>query len=391
MNCLEVRTRLSDYIDHDLPSIERQEVEQHLNQCEMCRQELERLLALHSQVASLAREISPPHDLWPGVERRIAGETVPEKKWLRLLRHRKNGVMKADRKRILLGSVPREGQAVWVKRLIPAGIGLAILAGVLLILTRQETATWKVARLEGTPKIGTGTISNGAELKVGEWLETDATSRAKLNVGLIGSVDVQPNTRLRLLQAKPTDHRLALEHGTIQASIWAPPRLFFVETPSGTAVDLGCEYLLHVDENGAGTLQVTSGWVALKYGDRESIIPAGATCLTRPGQGPGTPFLEDASENFRAALNKFDFENGGVGALHVILTEARNIDSITLWHLFFRTPPAERATVYDRLAALVPPPDGVTREGMLQGNQEMIKAWQKHLNLGMKPWWRFWQ
>jgi len=88
---------------------------------------------------------------------------------------------------------------------------------------------------------------------------------------------------------------------------------------------------------------------------------------------------------------KFDFENGGSAALDTVLAEARNMDSITLWHLLFRTKGQERALVYDRLAALVPSPEGVTREGVLQGNPEMLKAWQKQLNLGMKPWWKSWQ
>jgi hypothetical protein len=234
-------------------------------------------------------------------------------------------------------------------------------------------------------------LTSTGRLEVGEWLETDAASRARIAVGLIGHVEVEPNTRVRLVEAKATDHRLALPRGTIHARISAPPRLFFVETPSALAVDLGCEYTLHVDSTGGSLLQVTAGWVSLEFGGRESIVPAGAACTTRPGFGPGTPFLQDASEKFQIALGKFDFENGDAAALDTVLAEARNMDSITLWHLLFRTSDQERARVYDRLAALVPAPEGVTREGVLRGDPEMIKAWQKHLNLGMKPWWKFWQ
>ena len=73
--------------------------------------------------------------------------------------------------------------------------------------------------------------------------------------------------------------------------IWAPPRLFFVDTPAGVAADLGCAYTLEVDDHGDGLLHVTSGWVALQLKDRESMVPAGASCATRPGVGPGTPFF----------------------------------------------------------------------------------------------------
>ena len=52
-----------------------------------------------------------------------------------------------------------------------------------------------------------------------------------------------------------SNHGLALARGEIRAKISAPPRLFFVDTPSGTAVDLGCEYTLQTDEDGTGMLQ----------------------------------------------------------------------------------------------------------------------------------------
>src|SRR5438876_1202274 len=96
--------------------------------------------------------------------------------------------------------------------------------------------------------------------------------------------------------------------GRMSARISAPPKLFFVNTPSAVAEDLGCAYTLEVDDAGNSLLRVTLGWVALQLKDRESLVPAGAACATRPGIGPGTPYFEDASELFRTALAKLDFE-----------------------------------------------------------------------------------
>jgi hypothetical protein len=170
----------------------------------------------------------------------------------------------------------------------------------------------------------------------------------------------------------------------MSARIWAPPRLFFVDTPSAVAADLGCAYTLEVDDGGASLLRVTSGWVALQLKDRESVVPAGAACATRPGIGPGTPYFEDASENFRAALSKFDFEPQNtawskIPALNLVLAESRPRDTLTLWHLLSRVEGADRALVYERLAALAPPPDGVTREGILQLDSQMLSLWKERL------------
>jgi hypothetical protein len=167
----------------------------------------------------------------------------------------------------------------------------------------------------------------------------------------------------------------------MSARIWAPPRLFFVDTPSAVAADLGCAYTLEVTKDGASLLHVTSGWVALQLKDRESMVPAGAACQTRPGVGPGTPYFEDASEEFRNALVKFDFEHDSIGPsqLHVLLNAARPRDSLTVWHLLFRTSEAERGEVYDRLAQLAPPPNGVTREGILKLDKQMMETWRDAL------------
>src|SRR5204862_6898290 len=133
----------------------------------------------------------------------------------------------------------------------------------------------------------------------GEWIETDARSRATVKVGEIGSVEVTPNTRLRVVTARPGEHRLALARGEIRARISAPPKLFFVDTASGTAVDMGCEYALSADEEGSGVLRVTRGWVSFQWKGLESLVPAGASCRTRPQAGPDIPYFDDAPESVK--------------------------------------------------------------------------------------------
>jgi hypothetical protein len=220
-------------------------------------------------------------------------------------------------------------------------------------------------------------------LALGQWLETDGSSRAQIDVGSIGQVEIDPNTRVRLVTAKPTEHRLELARGKMSARIWAPPRLFFVDTPAAVAADLGCSYTLEVDDSGAALLHVTMGWVALQLKDRESMVPAGASCATRPGIGPGTPYFEDASDAFRVALSKFDFgpseSRSIMPTLDVLLNQARPRDSLTLWHLLPRVAETDRERVYDRLASLVAPPAGVTREGVLQLNEQMLQLWREKL------------
>jgi hypothetical protein len=242
-----------------------------------------------------------------------------------------------------------------------------------------------VARLEGSPTVGPKRIgTKGGKLSVGEWLETDSESRAQIQVANLGQVDVDPQTRIRLVETRWNEHRLELARGTMHARIWAPPRVFFVNTPSAVAADLGCAYTLEVDERGRSLLHVTSGWVALETRERESVVPAGAACVTEPGRGPGTPFFEDAPEPFLAALARFDFEGGGAEALASVLAQSRPRDTLTLWHLLARSDGDARARVYERLAAYAPPPEGVTREAVLRLDRASLDLWKESL----EPTWQ---
>lgn len=236
--------------------------------------------------------------------------------------------------------------------------------------TRPAPVTWQVASLEGS-------ASTGA-IKVGEWLQTDASSRARITVGSIGTVDVEPNTRVRVVAASPTEHRLTLAHGEISATVVAPPRLFLVDTPASTAVDLGCAYRIKTDESGDGVLRVTSGWVSLEWKGREALVPAGADCRTRAKTGPGTPYFSDASQALQEGLAAFDF-GGDQTVLETILREAQVRDTLTLWHLLSRVDPAERIRVFNRMVELVPLPKTISRDKALQLDPATLKSWREEL------------
>ena len=177
----------------------------------------------------------------------------------------------------------------------------------------------------------------------------------------------------------------------MHAMIWAPPGQFVVDTPSAVAVDLGCRYTLEVKPDGSSVLRVEAGWVGFEHAGVRSLVPAAAVSDTRPGQAPGTPHFEDASTSFSAALDVIDF--GGSlearrAALDTIIGEARPRDAISLWHLLSRVDGDARARVYDRLASLVPPPAGLSRDGVLAGDREMLDAWWDELGLGSSEMWR---
>ena len=356
-----VAKNLSAYCNGETPTDEARRIAEHLIGCNRCRQQFDEI-KLGVKLAERLPQLSAPDSLWLNLRTQLADAGAPR---------------------------PIVSQSKFTfrsLRFVPvaAVVLLTIGIGVFYFYPRPATPFWEVVRLNGSPRIAASPIDARGRLALGQWLETDGSSRAQIDVGSIGQVEIDPNTRVRLVTAKPTEHRLELARGKMSARIWAPPRLFFVDTPAAVAADLGCSYTLEVDDSGAALLHVTMGWVALQLKDRESMVPAGASCATRPGIGPGTPYFEDASDAFRVALSKFDFgpddkTKAITPTLDVLLNQARPRDSLTLWHLLPRVAETDRERVYDRLASLVAPPAGVTREGVLQLDEQMLQLWREKM------------
>jgi FecR protein/Putative zinc-finger len=360
--------QLTAYCHHELTAAESSRVEHHLNVCESCRGEYDKIrltVDLASQI-SLRRA---PDSLWSDVVSALdsRASAVPGKY-----------------PSLAIRAWPRWASAVAALLVVSA-------VGTSWYYWRLNRPSWEVSRLEGKPKVGWSAIGETGRIAVGDWLETDSSSRALISVGDIGEVEVDPNTRVRMVQARDTEHRLRLARGTLHVTISAPPRYFVVDTPSAVATDLGCMYTIEVNRDGIGRLNVQFGWVAFELNGRESFVPADATCETRPSVGPGTPHYEDAPAELIASLRRFDFENGGGPELAIVLSNARKADAFTLWHLLARTAGEARSRVYDHLANLVPAPQGVTREGILRLDRDMLDLWWNALGLDDASWWRIWK
>jgi len=337
-----VSDRLAPYI-HEARAADQ--VERHLAKCERCRAEY---VQVRAGIEALQRLplAEAPASIWNSIES-------------------------------VLNAAPAK------RSFTPWKIVFAAIAGLMVVglgywIVMRSAARWEVDGLGGSPVVGTEHIGRAGRVAAGEWIETDAESRARIQIGDIGSVELAPNTRARVIATRPQDNRIALQHGEIHARISAPPRIFFVDTASATAADLGCEYFLHTDEDGSGLMSVASGWVSFEWNGRESLVPEGASCRTRPRLGPGTPFFEDASDGFKRALDDFD-QTSSDAELTAILAKARVRDTLTLWHLLSRVAAGDRGRVYDRIAALTPVPAGVSQEKALKLDPETLRRWKDEL------------
>jgi hypothetical protein len=349
--------QLVAYCQGELNAEQARHIEAHLQGCARCRQQVEALRHVHGLLSGLPA-LSTPDTLWNRIE-----SALPETP------------QTASSRRVFR----RPAMLRWQRSIATAAV--LLLAGGITWRITHPGPSLGVSRLAGTPRVGFWRVGAKGRLGIGDYLETDANSKAEIKVANIGTVQVQPNTRIGLTATGPNEQRLDLKRGEVQAYVTAPPRLFLVDTPVATAVDLGCAYTLKVDEEGNTWLHVTSGHVALVINRQEVNVPRGAICETHRSLGTGTPYFADTSPTFRKALNRLDFAHGGDADVALILKEARLEDTMTLWNLLYRVNETQRGHIIDRMIELIPPPEGVTREGALRLDRQTLELWRADLEI----------
>ena len=163
--------QLSAYGHGELTPRESAEVGAHLMACSRCRSEFEEI-KLGIKLAEQLPELSAPDSLWADLQLLREAEAS----------NRDDVILKRQSKKLNL----------WQPRFAAIAAGLLLIAGLgAFWFSRNQTRpSWEVARLEGMPRIGSSAISEKGRLGVGQWLETDGNSRAKIDVGTIGQVEV---------------------------------------------------------------------------------------------------------------------------------------------------------------------------------------------------------
>ncbi|MEK7468125.1 MAG: hypothetical protein AAB074_11980 [Planctomycetota bacterium] len=193
------------------------------------------------------------------------------------------------------------------------------------------------------------------------------TAAREIDLGIYGSVNAHEGAVVDVIRQSADEIRLRLTRGTIDARITyaARPRLFQVETPSTTCVDLGCHYTLTVEADGSTLVRVDSGQVAFADRGRETWVPADASCRAFPARGSGTPRWDDTPGDLVAAIEALDRarpEDRREAALAVIRACRSGGSALTLWHLAHDRDPGISEAAWPALVARIGVPDGVTEE-----------------------------
>ena len=371
-----VDKHITAYIHKELNAESAGRVQRHLASCPRCRELYEQMRFAASAVSRLPHR-SAPDSVWEKVEARIAAQNPAEStpKLERGIRWQ----VALGGAAVLIIALLVARPLIFREKVPPLGT-----EGPREAIVPKGRGSFQVAALKGAPTVGRRELKGKGRIDAGEWLETDSRSQARVTIANIGRADVKPNSLLSLVNSAPNEHRMRLERGELHAKVTAPPRLFMVDTPSATAVDLGCEYTLKALPDGSSLLHVITGWVAMEVAGRASVVPAMMSCVTKPGIA-GTPYHDSAHPQLVDALKKFDFAGGGSAEIDTVLKLAKTRDALTLWHLLQRVQPQDKKRVYQALHRLVPAPKTATLAAIEAGKKSALDDWKNDIELAIYP------
>ncbi len=383
MNCTEVKYYLNDYSKGILLDEVRAEIHKHLNYCKSCTKLFDNLITISSETGIKEKNLRSKEKVLEKIHKENEKTGSTKKIIPRIFSSASAISSEADhlKNSLMLKANEIENNKLYVV----AGIISIIALGVILaylIFDRSPSTFWSVEKISGYPVIESNILTDHGVIKIGEKLFTDSKSKARLKVGAVGEIDIEPQSEIQITETKSSEYRLILSKGKISARTWAAPKLFSIKTPSAIVTDLGCIYYLTVDDKASTTIQVKSGWVLVENNNSKSLLPAGTRCYSEISKRPGTPFLNDASESFKESLFKLDFENGVETELTLLLSEARQKDLISLFHLLKQLDRESRGKIYDRISILFNIPQRITREGIVNGNSDMMGRLWTELGIG---------
>jgi hypothetical protein len=403
--CEEIELLVDDYLDGMITSEDRQKMEQHLTGCDGCRKYIEETVFLMEKAVLLSKTDNIISDgkkaeLWDKIEAKInaAAETSANVSAAQI--YNMSGLEDTSSQNTLSQSTVEHIPAkpgVWnsMRYYISGLAAVFVLAFVIYGVTQFMKRSgdnlnisgndiveiggpkWMVTPLKGSPLLNDMVMKAIDSLGIGGYITTNDSSKAELYVAGLGTVVIEPGSKVRLIKSAPGEHRIALDYGSIDASILAKPRTFFVDAGNVTAVDLGCSYKFSVDHGGDGLLYVRSGMVSLESASgRQSLVPEGKYCVTKQDMGPGTPFREDSSPQLKKALMEFDFGNCGGECVNVILKNAKKTDAVTLVNILPRVEEQYKNVVYQKAATYCTPPVNMRRDSVPNmRNAEHLNEW----------------
>ncbi|MBA4407215.1 hypothetical protein C0389_08080 [bacterium] len=401
MTCEEVKISLHDFVDEQLDDFVKRSIEGHIHTCDKCFNEYKKIRIFFDKLKDVPYFTDPPEDIVqifsaqllsrslkdeapeiapkPGDIKKLRKAQTRQEKQLQKARGalRKSFVSKTMMVSRKSSSLPSSGPN-WNKILFILLPLLLIAVGYFIYDYQKNNSPWKVITHEGKVEIN-GLQDHSGKISQGQSLLTENSSRATIRVPKVGNVEVGKNSLIVLLKAKDGDNRILFRRGSINVTNTFNMPDFSIELKNYIIADRGGELNISIDDHDNARILVKYGFTEIEKNGDIIYLDDGYVCEIRSGSRIGTPFRQDAPEEFRNEMVKYDYQNGGENSIDKIMELASEKDMLTLLALIPKSPQVKRQLLFQTIANKFPPPAGVTRMGIIKGDSQMLYLWWREI------------
>ena len=265
-----------------------------------------------------------------------------------------------------------------IKKILYGVIFIVVLVAAYIFIT-SPSGGWEVVSITGQPKLENNVMNKDDDFAAEGTLETDENSSVTFMIPEIGRLLVDAST---LAERTENNNQLKLNRGQIKKFEGDATDILTVMTPLAKFTELykGGAFKLNVEEDGTCKLLVESGWMIVNIKEFDSYVPKSFGCLIMRGKY-AIPYPLDSPPQLISLLENFTGANDpSIGTILSLMTKK---ESLSLWHIIQLVSTENRSIAFDRLNELVPVPAGVTKEGILALNKNMLLDWRQEIELKM--------
>jgi hypothetical protein len=195
----------------------------------------------------------------------------------------------------------------------------------------------------------------------------------------VGNVFVDENTVLFLEKAKDGDNRLNFKSGKIKITNTIELPDFIVVFKNYEIKDKSGEFTVSTDDSKNFTINVNNGFVEIIHNEQSTFLNKGYVCNIIDGFDPGTPYNISASDSLKNEIQNFDYNNGGDNSVDKIISISEQKDMLTLLAMIPHASQLKRQVLYQVITNNFPPPEEVTRMGIIKGDSRMLFLWWQEI------------
>ena len=266
----------------------------------------------------------------------------------------------------------REKRELKVNVKFVLGLLLIIIISIVVYFLLGTKVAWAIDVNTGLVSVNDNKITENAEFVEDDVLKTGNSSEALIIIPNVGKININEQTTVVRV-----GNNLRLNDGSVVVDTRENKEKLSVEIPSALIDEyhLSDNYILQVDEKGNSKVEVFSGWLEVKSGDESYIIPEGYEMKIIEDATVGIPYLSESKPEFVQLLDDYIFGGKNSASLSAVLLSVSDSDAITLWNLLKKVKPNQRNEVYEKLVELVPAPEGVTKDNILNLDQHALQLW----------------